>query len=104
MSENLTLEKLYKKKFNEEIKYFSSKIKASKDILDLEKDLEKDETEKDGYKIIHPKRKLSLFDQKCKYCGKTPFKKEDKLHYLIYSCCTECFIIKEEGRENKNGQ
>lgn len=91
-----TLENYYKNKFNEKIFHVSQKSKSILFIEDLESKVESEEIEKENYKIIKPKRNLSVFSNKCKYCPKSAIKELDRLYYLKYNCCYECYVKFEE--------
>lgn len=92
----MSIEKYYKNKFNESVFVINPEKKLISQIKDLESLVESEQIEKDNYKIIRPKRELSLFLNKCKYCEKSVIKQLDRTHYLRYDCCYECYVKFEE--------
>jgi len=92
----IDLEKYYKTKYNDSIQYIKPQKKSVSEIKDSELFFETEEVEKDNYNLIKPKRELSIFSNKCKYCKKSTIKQLDRECYLRYDCCFECSIRFEE--------
>lgn len=95
------IEKYYKQKYKEDISIISTRQKIISNIENIEDKIEYENIEKDGYEIIKTKRNTSVFDNKCKHCKSSVYKEVDRVYYLKYGCCEQCYIYKEENRNGR---
>ena len=97
----LSIEKLYKEKYKEEIPIISEKRKTISNIEDLEISVKSEEINKENYTIVKPLRNVSIFSNKCKYCNNPTIKEIDNTYYLKYNSCYKCYVLNEESRNGR---
>lgn len=95
------LEKYFEKTFNETLFYVSENNKNAHFIEDLDKKVQSEILNREGYQITKPKRTTSIFQNKCKRCQKAVLKNMDLSIYYRYNYCYECFVRYEELKHGK---
>lgn len=85
------IEQYFKNKFEESPIILSTATKNAEHIKEINSESEEIQLD-ENIKLIKPKREISLFNQKCKHCQKSIFKKQDISIFYKHNYCYECYV------------